>query len=166
MPEIRQVTVKGHRIGLVGLDEVFEQVRSQEFASEKDMARALVEMVSARNYVPESSRDDYATALLREFKIAQGETVEAAAGEGPAPGLLVRVYGPGCANCERLAAEAISALAELNLDADFEHVRDMNEIGALGPVGMPALSINGKIVAAGRVPPREKIIELLREVSE
>jgi small redox-active disulfide protein 2 len=166
MTEIRQVTVKGHRIGLVGLDEVFDQVRSQEFASEEDLAQALVELLSARNYVPEASREDYAKALLREFKVAQGEAADDAAGEGAGRGLMVRVYGPGCANCERLAAEAISALAELNLDADFEHVKDMNEIGALGPVGMPALSINGKIVAAGRVLRREKIMELLREASE
>ena len=73
MTEIRQVTVKGHRIGIAGLDEVFEEVRSLEFASDEDLAGALVDLVSARNYVPESSREDYKRALLREFKIAQGE---------------------------------------------------------------------------------------------
>lgn len=166
MADIRQVKVKGHRIGLAGLDEVFEEARSREFASESDLASALVDLVSARNYVPESSREDYARALLREFKIAQGEAVDDLAGEDAGPGLVVRVYGPGCANCEQLAAETVSALAELGLDADFEHVRDINEISALGPVGMPALSINGKIVAAGRVVRREKIIKLLKEALE
>jgi small redox-active disulfide protein 2 len=78
----------------------------------------------------------------------------------------VRVYGPGCANCERLAANAISALADLGLDADFEHVKDIDEIVAMGPVGLPALAINGNVVAAGRVPSRENIIELLKEAAE
>jgi hypothetical protein len=33
-------------------------------------------------------------------------------------------------------------------------------------VGLPALAINGKVVAAGRVPSRENIIEFLKEATE
>lgn len=166
MSEIRQVNVGGHRIGLVGLDEAFEEIRSREFARGEDLARALLDLVAAKNYIPESSRPAYREALLREFRIARGDDIEEAAGGAMRAALEVRVYGPGCANCERLAAESISALAALGLDADFEHVKDIDEIVAIGPVGLPALAINGKIVAAGRVPSRERIIELLREGTE
>jgi small redox-active disulfide protein 2 len=166
MKQIRQIMIGGHRIGLVGLDEAFERIRSQEFAGDEGLAGALLDLVAATNYIPESSRDAYKQALLREYRIARGDTVEEVAGHETRADLEVRVYGPGCANCERLAAETISALAALGLDADFEHVRDIDRVAAIGQVGLPALAIDGKIVAAGRVPSRERIIELLREATE
>jgi small redox-active disulfide protein 2 len=166
MSEIRQVTIKGHKIGLVGLDEVFAEVRSREFASDEDLAAVLVDLVAAKNYVLQASREDYGKALLREFKIAGGERAEDVAGEGERAVLEVRVYGPGCVNCEQLAADTISALSEMNLNADFEHVKDIDEIVTIMPAGLPALAINGKIVAAGAVPRRKKIMELLKEATE
>ena len=178
MPEIRQIRIRGHKIGLVGLDEAFAEARLREFDSDEDLAGTLLDLVAGKNYVPETGRKDYAMALLREFRAAKGESAEAAGGasmghgEGAAGGgaaravIEVRVYGPGCANCERLASETISAPAALGIDAGFEHVRDLNEIAAVGPVGMPALAINGIVVVAGRVPARAKIMELLREATE
>jgi len=166
MAEIRQVTIKGRKIGLVGLDEAFAEVRSREFASDEDLAAALVDLVAERNYVLQASREDYGAELLREFKIAAGEKVENVAGEGERAVLEVRVYGPGCVNCEQLAADTISALSEMNLNADFEHVKNIDDIVAIMPVGLPALAINGKVVAAGAVPRRAKIMELLREATE
>lgn len=167
MAEIRQVVIKGHRIGLVGLDEVFADICSREFDCDEDLAAALLDLVASKNYVPEASRTDYGAALLREFKISRGESIEDAAGTETGTGaLVVRVYGPGCANCERLAAETISALSELSMNADFEHVKDINEIVAIMPVGLPALAINGKVVAAGPVPSRDKIVKLLKEATE
>ena len=69
-------------------------------------------------------------------------------------------------NCERLAAETISALSALGLNADFEHVTDIDGIAAVMPVALPALAVNGRVVAAGRVPSREKIMELIKEATE
>jgi small redox-active disulfide protein 2 len=166
MSDIRQIVINGNRIGLVGLDEAFARARSREFESDGDLAAALVDLVAARNYVPEAGRGDYGKALLREFKIACGEEVEDDADQSGNRAVEVRVYGPGCVNCERLAAETISALSEMNLDADFEHVKDIDEIVSIMPAGLPALTINGRVVAAGPVPSREKIMELLKEATE
>jgi small redox-active disulfide protein 2 len=166
LTEIKQVRIGGHKIGLVGLDEIFAEVRSREIASDAERAEALVELVSGKNYVPDARRGEYAGALLREFKIAGGEPVETVSGTGREGVLEVRVYGPGCANCERLAAEVMSALSDLHLKADFEHVKDMDEIVAIMPVGLPALAVNGRVVATGQVPSRRKIMELLMEATE
>ena len=43
--------------------------------------------------------------------------------------LQVRILGAGCVNCQKLEQETITALAELNLSADFDHVQDIKEIG-------------------------------------
>ena len=57
----------------------------------------------------------------------------------------------------------MSALAELNLAADFEHVQDLKEIARYGVMGTPALVINGQVKSVGRVPPKKQIIEWLKE---
>ena len=58
----------------------------------------------------------------------------------------------------------MQVMAEINLMADIEHVRDIKEIGKYGVMGTPALIINGKVKSVGRVPPRTKLIEWLSEL--
>ena len=50
-------------------------------------------------------------------------------------------------------------MAEMDLAADMDHVRDIKEIGKYGVMGMPALLINGKVKSVGKVPPRNKLRE-------
>ena len=49
LTEIRQVRIKGHRIGLAGLDEAFGEIRSRDFACEEDLAAARLELVAGRD---------------------------------------------------------------------------------------------------------------------
>jgi hypothetical protein len=58
----------------------------------------------------------------------------------------------------------MALMAELRIKADLEHVRDPAEIGTFGVMSMPALLINGKVKAAGRVPPKGTIKQWLLEV--
>jgi predicted DsbA family dithiol-disulfide isomerase len=46
-----------------------------------------------------------------------------------------------------------------------DHVTDIKEIARYGIMGSPALLINGKAVAVGSVPPRERIKKWLVEAS-
>ena len=117
-------------------------------------------MPTSRTASPASTAA-YKGALLREFKRHIGEEVAE-----QETGLEIRVFGAGCPTCDRLTQDVYAVLAELKLDVDFEHVKDIAEIGKLGPVSPPVLMINGKIVSAGRVPRRSKIAGWLREVSE
>lgn len=60
----------------------------------------------------------------------------------------------------------MAVMAEMNLAGDIEHVTDISEIGRYGVMGTPALVINGKVKSVGRVPPRTKMIEWLREFQQ
>jgi small redox-active disulfide protein 2 len=155
--DIRQVVVGGTKVGLAGLTKVFEIMRDNRPGSDDELAANLVELARESNYIPPAAEDVYRQALLRDFRRFMGEEVTE---EGS--GLEIRVFGAGCPRCERLMAEVMALLADLELNADLDHVKDLNQIGELGPVGMPALMINGKIVSAGRVPNRNEITKWLK----
>jgi small redox-active disulfide protein 2 len=92
--------------------------------------------------------DAYRTAFLREYKRFVGEPFE----EELSDTILIKVLGPGCPNCERLEHDLMALMTELDISADLEHVRDPAEISRYGMMAMPALVINGKVKAAGKVP--------------
>jgi hypothetical protein len=77
----------------------------------------------------------------------------------------IRILGPGCQNCERMEQEIMQLIAELRIPADLEHVRDPIKIGSYGMVSVPALVINDKIMASGRVPGKGQMKEWLQEAA-
>ena len=52
-------------------------------------------------------------------------------------------------------------LNELNIPADVQHIRDINQIAEYGMVRTPALVINNKIVLNGRSLPKDQLKSLL-----
>ena len=78
----------------------------------------------------------------------------------------IKVLGPGCPRCEKLEQDLMATMAELNIAAGLEHVRDPLEIGNFGVTGMPALIINGEVKASGSVPPKSKLKEWLLEATK
>jgi len=161
MVDVRQILVGGVKVGLVDLDRILKQVASESIDSDDVLGGRLLELVGQVNYVSPSKAEEYKLALLREFKRSRGEDVP------PEPGVLeVQVLGPGCPNCDRLMNEVRTALVELEINADLEHVHDLKTIAGLGPVATPALVINGKVVAYGRVPKRADLNRMLKEATE
>ena len=65
--------------------------------------------------------------------------------------LTIKVYGSGCKGCQTLHQHVIDALAEMNVAADVQFITDMQKIMESGVMGLPALSVNDKIVSAGKV---------------
>lgn len=65
--------------------------------------------------------------------------------------LTIKVYGSGCKGCKTLHQNVIDALAEMNISADLQYITDMQKIMEAGIMSMPALSVNDKIVSAGKV---------------
>ena len=57
----------------------------------------------------------------------------------------------------------MEVMAETGITAEIEHVRDIKEIGKYGVMGTPALLINGQVKSVGRVPPKSRMTEWLRE---
>ena len=69
----------------------------------------------------------------------------------------IKVLGGGCANCNRLEAMVKDVLAELNINAEIGHVRDLNDIVEYGIMSTPGLVINEEVKSAGRLPSKDEI---------
>ena len=77
--------------------------------------------------------------------------------------MKITVLGKGCRNCERLEANARTALAGLGQQAEIAHERDPAEIAAWGVMRTPGLAIDDELVVAGRVPDAQEIERLIAE---
>ncbi len=75
----------------------------------------------------------------------------------------IEVIGTGCAKCKRLLANAEQAVKELKVAAEVIKVDDIDEIVNRGIMMTPALFIDGKVRAEGRVP---DVNEIKRMISE
>ena len=161
--KITQIRVEGRPTGVVGLEYAIENI--VQWAKDKTDAEIIAELlrdVEKRNYIPSSIKQAYGNALLREYKKFIGERME----EEPLAGLEVVILGPGCAQCSSLETNVRDVMAEMNLAGDLAHMTDTKEIGRYGVMGVPALIINGKVVAVGSVSEKKKIQQWLAEAAE
>ncbi len=71
--------------------------------------------------------------------------------------MLIKILGSGCAKCNRLEQLTREAVAELGLDAEFAHVRDMDQIMAYPIMTTPAWVIDEEVKCAGRIPAKDVI---------
>ena len=161
--KITRINVGGHATGIIGLGPILEEV-AKEFKSRTDdeIKAELLNRLSRKNYINSRTKDMYGHAFLREYKKFVGEPFE----DTEAGGLEIKVLGPGCPRCEKLEQDLMATMAELNIAAGLEHVRDPLEIGNFGAMGMPALIINGEVKVSGSVPPRSKLKEWLIEAAK
>ena len=75
----------------------------------------------------------------------------------------IKILGSGCAKCQTLESLTRDGIAELGLDAAFEHVTDPAEIASWGVMSTPALVIDDEVVLSGRVPSATEVRELLAD---
>jgi small redox-active disulfide protein 2 len=73
----------------------------------------------------------------------------------------IKVLGSGCANCKRLYAEAEKAITQSGQPATLSKVDAIEEIVSYGVMSTPALVIDGRVVAAGRIPSAAEIATLI-----
>ena len=76
----------------------------------------------------------------------------------------IKILGGGCAKCERLEAVTKEVVEELGLQADFIKVKSMDEIMAYDVMTTPALVMNEKVYAQGRIPSKAEIQQWLGEI--
>jgi len=160
--EIIRIRVGDYPVGIVGLKEAIDQTAMNgPDLPDQELEAELLGRLSKRNYIPEKAREEYGKAFLREFKKSQGMPCEETRA-----GLEIKVLGPGCAQCDRLEKELIEAMAETDIAAEVEHVRDIKAIGTYGVMGTPALIINGDVKCVGKVPPRNTLKKWLAEAQK
>ena len=75
--------------------------------------------------------------------------------------MIIKVLGPGCANCVTLERVTREALSDLGINATVEKVQDFPTIVGYGVLSTPALVVDEQVVVSGRVPRRAEVAALL-----
>jgi small redox-active disulfide protein 2 len=76
--------------------------------------------------------------------------------------MRIKILGSGCAKCNRLEQLTREAVAELGIEAEFEHVRDMDAIMAYPIMTTPALVVDEEVKVYGRIPSKDELLGWLR----
>ena len=69
--------------------------------------------------------------------------------------------GTGCAKCKALTEATEQAAQMLGLPYELEKITDINRIVSLGVMITPALMVDGKVRASGKVPSIDELKKLL-----
>lgn len=77
--------------------------------------------------------------------------------------MQIKILGTGCAKCQRLEQLTREVVAELGVDAQFDHVRDMQAIMAYPVMTTPALVIDEEVMVFGRMPSKDEIAGWIRQ---
>ena len=73
----------------------------------------------------------------------------------------IQILGTGCAKCEKLAASTKEVADNLGLQYEMEKVTDLNQIMGYGVMTTPGLVIDGKVMAAGKIPGAAELEKML-----
>lgn len=76
----------------------------------------------------------------------------------------IKVLGGGCAKCHELATNTKAALSELGINENVELITDFSIIAAYGVMSTPALVIDDKVVAYGKVLKKQEVVEAIKKV--
>lgn len=66
--------------------------------------------------------------------------------------MKVTIYGPGCARCQQTADIVERVLKGKGITFEIEKISDYAAIVAAGIMSTPGVSIDGKVVSAGKLP--------------
>jgi len=73
----------------------------------------------------------------------------------------IKILGPGCPKCKKLLETTQAAATELGLKCDIVKVTEIAEITSYGVMMTPALVVDEKVKAVGKIPAIEEIKKLL-----
>lgn len=79
--------------------------------------------------------------------------------------ISIKILGTGCKNCATLTKNAKLAVAEMGLQANIEQVTDLAAITGYGVMSTPALVIEEKVVAYGKVLKPKEIVKIIKKVN-
>jgi len=65
---------------------------------------------------------------------------------------IIKIYGPGCPKCKKVEEVVRKVVTETGAEAMVEKVSDMREIISLGLMATPAVTVDGIVKSAGRLP--------------
>ena len=74
----------------------------------------------------------------------------------------IKVLGAGCKSCHEQYEYTKKAISDLGLDIEVEYITDMEKIMEYGVMSMPAIVVNDKVVAFGKVLKTAEVEKLLK----
>jgi len=158
--DITRIDVANFSVSIIGIKQLMDEMAGTHAdKSDEEVRSFMLDQLGKGNYIPGKAKDDYGKAFVREFRKSLGQPYT----DDAPKGLDIKVLGAGCAQCHHLARMIMEVLSELSLPAGVDHVTDLKEIAGYGVMGSPALLINGKIMAVGSVPPRDRVKKWLTE---
>ena len=76
--------------------------------------------------------------------------------------MKIEILGMGCANLQQTGRYwSVMPLKRTGIDAQIDHVKDIKKIMAYGVMTTPALVIDGKVKAAGKLPSLADIKQMI-----
>jgi len=75
----------------------------------------------------------------------------------------IKVLGTGCSNCKALYASVEKAIAEEGIEASLVKEEDLMKIMDYNVMRLPALAVDGKVVASGKVLSVAEVKALLKK---
>lgn len=160
MTRVFQIKVGKHQTGIIGFEAVLKEMAIEsQGCSDQEIAARMLEKLSKINYIPSTVTPLYELAFVLEYKKFMGEPIS----EIPVQGVEIKVLGAGCPTCDRLEQDLMALLEEEGVQADLEHIRDIQKISQYGVMGSPALVINGRVKAVGTVPSKARLKTFIRE---
>ncbi|EMG36740.1 small redox-active disulfide protein 2 [Desulfocurvibacter africanus PCS] len=76
--------------------------------------------------------------------------------------MIIKVLGPGCPKCKETEKIVLEAVKESGVAADVEKVSDLQEIMKHGVFSTPAVIVDGKVKAMGKVPSKKDVIAWIK----
>lgn len=76
----------------------------------------------------------------------------------------IKVLGSGCASCHAQLENAKEAVKNMGLSVEVEYVTDLQKIMEYGVMSMPALVVNEKVIAMGKVLKPADVEKLLHKL--
>ncbi len=78
--------------------------------------------------------------------------------------MSVKVLGVVCASCHEQYEQAKAAVKSMGLDVEVEYITDLQKVVGYGAMSMPALVVNEKVVAMGKVLKAADVEKLLHKL--
>ena len=80
--------------------------------------------------------------------------------------LNIKVVGPGCMNCEKLAAMCKEVIEENKVEAEIEKITDISKFADLGIMMTPGLLLNNKVVISGKIPLKPTLEHWIKDAAK
>lgn len=80
--------------------------------------------------------------------------------------LHIKVIGPGCTNCQKLAQLCQEVVVENELEGYVEKVTDINKFVELGVLLTPGLIVNDKLLSSGKIPTKSTLAHWLSDAAK